>query len=345
MWRGRRWQESWGHWFPDALNINLASQPYEAAREYRRRMTASLPPCARLAVVLVGYIVYQRIHSRDINRQLADVRAADRQPRPRGGAGAGDILNKPANRDVADQSEFLNELFARKALSWTRIFTGMEQIVPPGFARRVHEAGVQQDQRSGSACRGGDRFPRPRCGTGAAHGEVHHFRQPQVVAENVVANTSESSAAGPGNIQFDIAAVYVPSAPDDDAARRRKGRARRHCMPQKAAAPGRSAAPGQARQGNSLHGQPGVPRSTRHRISPSAGAAGGGTDGQHSRDSQETDARGDWAGGARSGLRRISRVAGGTLAPGTATRLLQITRSVDRKAAGGRFPPAAWTRS
>ena len=42
-----------------------------------------------------------------------------------------------------------------------------------------------------------------------------HFRQPQVVAENVVANTSEQTASS-GAIQFDIAAIYVPSAADVD---------------------------------------------------------------------------------------------------------------------------------
>ena len=79
---------------------------------------------------LLGYIVYQRVHSRTILRQLAEVqRQIDGLDREEAQARA--ILNKPANREVADQSDFLNELFARKALSWTRIFTEMERIVPP----------------------------------------------------------------------------------------------------------------------------------------------------------------------------------------------------------------------
>jgi hypothetical protein len=44
----------------------------------------------------------------------------------------------------------------------------------------------------------------------------NHFRQAEIVAENVTANVGDQSA-GPGNIQFDIAAVYLPSAPDTDA--------------------------------------------------------------------------------------------------------------------------------
>ncbi len=112
------------------FNINLASQPYEAARQFRRRIGAVVAAARLIGALLVGYIVYQRIHSRDINRQLSEVRqeitALTRKRRRRGPS-----LNKPENRDVADRSEFLNQLFARKALSWTRVFTEMERIVPP----------------------------------------------------------------------------------------------------------------------------------------------------------------------------------------------------------------------
>ena len=43
----------------------------------------------------------------------------------------------------------------------------------------------------------------------------NHFRQSQVVAENVTNQNSTDQAAGPGNIQFDIASIYVPAGPDD----------------------------------------------------------------------------------------------------------------------------------
>ena len=82
------------------FNINLASQPYEAARFYRRRMGALVVALAVLTVLLVGYIVYQRSQSRGINRQIAEVRreinglnSEEAQARA--------LLNKPANRDIA----------------------------------------------------------------------------------------------------------------------------------------------------------------------------------------------------------------------------------------------------
>ena len=56
------------------LNINLASQPYEAARFYRRRVGVLVVALATVTALLVGYIVVQRSQSRGINKQLAEVR-------------------------------------------------------------------------------------------------------------------------------------------------------------------------------------------------------------------------------------------------------------------------------
>jgi len=196
------------------LNINLASQPYEVAREYTRRMTLLIAALAVAAIALGGYIFYQRAHSRSINRQLADVqRQIDSLDHEESQARA--ILNKPANQVIADQSEFLNELFARKAMSWTHIFTVMEKIVPP----QLHVVSMKPEYSKTN-----DLVLQVVVATDSRDRAVElvrnmekssHFRQPQVVAENVVANTSEQTA-GSGSIQFDIAAIYVPSAADND---------------------------------------------------------------------------------------------------------------------------------
>ncbi len=195
------------------LNINLASQPYEVAREYKRRMTVLIAALAVAAVALLGYILYQRAHSRGINRQLAQVQAQiDSLNHEESQARA--ILNKPANHVIADQSEFLNELFARKSMSWTHIFTVMEKIVPP----QLHVVSMKPEYSKTN-----DLVLHVVVATDSRDRAVEmvrnmenssHFRLPQVVAENVVADTSEQSANS-GAIQFDIAAIYVPTAADD----------------------------------------------------------------------------------------------------------------------------------
>jgi hypothetical protein len=198
------------------LNINLASQPYEAAREFSRRIMMVITALSVAAVVLLSYIVYQRAHSRTINRQLADVQrqidALDHEE-----AQARVILNKPVNRVIADQSDFLNELFARKALCWTHIFTEMEKIVPPN----LHVVSMKPDYSKTN-----DLVvhmvvatdSRDRAVELVRHMEKsNHFRQSQVVAEAVVTNTSDQASGG-GNIQFDISAIYIPNAQESDEA-------------------------------------------------------------------------------------------------------------------------------
>jgi type IV pilus assembly protein PilN len=198
------------------FNINLASQPYEAARFYRRRVGALVLALAVLTALLAGYIVYQRAQSRGINKQLAQVRGEIRGLDFEDGQ-ARALLNKSANRDIADQSEFLNQLFARKALSWTRVFTEMERIVPPN----LHVVSMKPEYTKTN-----DLMLRVVVATDSRDRAVelvrrmeksNHFRQAQVMAEAVTANTSDQSA-GPGNIQFDIAAIYVPNAQDNDSA-------------------------------------------------------------------------------------------------------------------------------
>jgi len=196
------------------ININLASNPYEAAQEFTRRMGVLVAALAVLTVGLLGYILYQRSNTRDIDQKIAaakqEIASLDAEK-----AQAQALLNQPQNRDVADQSQFLNQLFVRKALSWTRVFTEMEKLMPPNIhvvsmkpefnrdnqlvlhvvvVTPVREKAVELVKRM-------EKSP--------------HFRTPQVEAENAVGE----GAAGPagGNIQFEIAAVYVPFAEDSES--------------------------------------------------------------------------------------------------------------------------------
>jgi type IV pilus assembly protein PilN len=195
------------------INLNLASHPYEAARLFRRQIMGLVAGLALLAVLLAGYIVDQRIKSRGVNRQLAgaqaEINALEREE-----AQARAILSRPANRVVAEQSEFLNQLFARKSLSWTRVFSEMERIIPPNLhvvsmkpeTTKDNELLLHMMVATDSRDRAVELVRRME--------KSSHFRQPQVVAETVTA--SGTTEAGTGNIQFDIAAIYVPGAQEND---------------------------------------------------------------------------------------------------------------------------------
>lgn len=190
------------------ININLATERYEGVRQYLQRMRTLAVVMAVVAAMLAGYILYQRSHTRDIDakirkgqQELAELNNEKTQAQA--------ILNKPANRGIADQSEFLNELFARKSLSWTRIFSEMERIMPPN----IHVVSIKPDYTLNNELvvhMVVATDSRDRAVELVKHMEKSsHFRGPQIVAETVTTNSSDQGA-GPGNIQFDIASIYLP---------------------------------------------------------------------------------------------------------------------------------------
>jgi type IV pilus assembly protein PilN len=196
------------------ININLASNPYEAQREYTRRMGLLLAGLAVFTLGLLGYILYQRSQTRDVDEQIATAR--------REIAGLDDekakalaMLNQPQNRDVADQSQFLNNLFLRKSLSWTRVFTEMEKMMPPN----IHVVSMKPEFNHDNLL-----VLRVVVATSSRDKAVElvrrmekspHFKMPQVEAENTLGEGNAGPAGG--NIQFEIASVYVPFADDTDA--------------------------------------------------------------------------------------------------------------------------------
>lgn len=215
------------------IHINLATERYESVRLYIQRVRTLVALMGVVAAILVGYILYQRSHTRDIDGKVAKAKQ-ELSELSNEKAQAQAILNKPANRGIADQSEFLNELFARKSLSWTRIFTEMERIMPPN----IHVVSMKPDYTvnnelvvhmvvaTDSRDRAVELVKRME--------QSSRFRAPQIVAETVTTNSSDQGA-GPGNIQFDIASVYVPQtgAPEADQPKPED---------QKAGAPAKSAA-------------------------------------------------------------------------------------------------------
>ncbi len=194
------------------LNINLATQRYEVAQHFLQRMRALVGGLALLAILLASYILYQRAQTRDIDAKIAQARQEiDTLDNEKAQAQA--LLNKPANREVADDSHFLNELFARKSLSWTRVFTEMERLMPPN----IHVVSMKPDYTKDNqlmlhmVVATDDRSRAVELVR--LMEKSNHFGSPQVVAENVTTNSSDQGA-GPGNIQFDIAALYLPYAQD-----------------------------------------------------------------------------------------------------------------------------------
>src|ERR1700688_2211875 len=115
------------------LDINLASRPYEDARQFWMRWGTAAIALGLLTLVLLAADITGWVNARRDRAAIAQKRAMIAE-RDRIRASAERVLNLPENRSTRDQSQFLNELIERKAFSWTRVLENLEKVMPP----RVH---------------------------------------------------------------------------------------------------------------------------------------------------------------------------------------------------------------
>lgn len=115
---------------PNLATINIASQPF---RRERAENAAYLLFCAVLTcslLVLVLLIAHARAQAADLRRVIdsenRQLRTLQRQE-----AQFSSVLSRPENADVFARSVFLNELIARRAVSWTHVFRDLQGVMPP----------------------------------------------------------------------------------------------------------------------------------------------------------------------------------------------------------------------
>jgi len=185
------------------LDINLASQPYEDARQFWLRWGSGLGVVAVLtlalcAVTISGWFAARRDHAtiasyraeiaqRDLTRQQAEA-----------------FLNRPENRTTRDESQFLNQLIERKSLSWTLVLEDLERVMPA----RVHLISIHPEldddnQLTLKMVVGGDSREKA-IELARRMEESHRFTQTYIETENA------SKSANGDAVEFDINGVYIP---------------------------------------------------------------------------------------------------------------------------------------
>ncbi len=185
------------------LDINLASQPYEDARQFWMRWGTAVGAVALLTLVLIALDVTGWVNARRDRAAIAEKKAmiADRD---RLRVDAERILNLPQNRTTRDESQFLNELIERKAFSWTRVLESLEKVMPPRVHLESISPQLDDDNQLGLKMTvAGD--SRDRALELARRMEdSRRFAQTQVTAENFSqSNTGDSE-------RFEIVATYIP---------------------------------------------------------------------------------------------------------------------------------------
>lgn len=185
------------------LDINLASQPYEDARQFWLRWGTALGVAAVLTLALLTITVTDWFAARRDHAQIADLRTQIAQ-RDRTRQQAENFLSQPSNRTTRDQSQFLNELIERKSLSWTHVLEDLEKVMPS----RVHLVSIHPEldadnQLTLKMVVAGDRDRALEL----AHRmeDSRHFAQTYVEAEAPATSGSGDS------VQFAIDGIYIPA--------------------------------------------------------------------------------------------------------------------------------------
>lgn len=118
------------------IPINLASQPFQKDRPILVASATTAILLLALLGVLLNLILSQREAARETREALAATQTEVDKAR-REVAGLEGQLREPANAAVLDEIVFLNALLHRKAVSWTKLFSDLETVLP-GKVRLVN---------------------------------------------------------------------------------------------------------------------------------------------------------------------------------------------------------------
>jgi len=187
------------------LDLNLATQRYEDVRRVFRHWVPLVMAVALATVILVGLAFSNWWRSREPAREVAKIRQ-EMEDVERERSEAMRVLDLPEHQTTRQRAQFLNNLIAHKAFSWTQVFTDLEKLVPT----RVQVTSIQPQLNTA-----GQLQVNMKVLTDSHDRAVElvrnlekseRFRQPQIIRE-----ATATQQAMP--IEFEVAAVYVPLAP------------------------------------------------------------------------------------------------------------------------------------
>ncbi len=188
------------------VDINLATHPYEDARQFWFRWGGAL---VALGILTVGTLYYTAAGWVDARKDHRLMHQYEQQiaTRDQEKAAAQALMDLPQNSAIRDRSQFLNDLFYRKAFSWTQVFEDLEKVMPP----RVHVVSITPELAADNELAiklvvAGDSHDRALELVRKME-DSQRFRQTQISTE-----TSESPNNNSGDtVKFDISALYVPT--------------------------------------------------------------------------------------------------------------------------------------
>jgi type IV pilus assembly protein PilN len=192
------------------LDINLATRPYEDARQFWMRWGTAVGALGLLTLLLLTLVITGFVNARRDREAMAEKRRLITE-RDQIRTQAQQFLNRPENRTTRDESQFLNQLIERKAFSWTKVLESLEKVMPP----RVHVVSIspqlnEDNQLELKMIVAGDSRDR-------AIELARRMEDSRRFAQTEILRAAHAESQTGDTEQVEIAAVYVPEVPGDGA--------------------------------------------------------------------------------------------------------------------------------
>lgn len=110
-------------------DINVASRPFRQERAQNALLAVIGAGLICSLLVLGSLILRARAQASDLRQVIRD-RQSQLAALRQSSTTYSNVLSKPDNADVFAQSVLLNELIARRSVSWTRVFTDVGTVLP-----------------------------------------------------------------------------------------------------------------------------------------------------------------------------------------------------------------------
>ncbi|HEX4771473.1 MAG TPA: hypothetical protein VH351_11600 [Bryobacteraceae bacterium] len=132
--------------------INLASDPFRRERATNALYALVCVALFCLLIVMTTLFFRSRAKASSIHQDIAreEQMLHTLQSEQRGYAA---VLSRPRNADIFSRSVFLNELIARRAVSWTLVFRDLETVMPGNMRLETIRLPQTPAQRTGGVDR------------------------------------------------------------------------------------------------------------------------------------------------------------------------------------------------
>ncbi len=207
------------------IQLNLATRPYIELRPIYARLRLMMLVLAVLALPMLLVLRVEQVKAKEatarVDQLKHNIQLLQAQQRA-----AQALMQQPDNAGVLAQADFLNELFRRKAFSWTATMSDLETTLPTGVQVLSIDPVVAADGHVTIRLRVSG--PRER-GVEVVRNLEHsrHFIAPRLASE-ALANQGGSGSGSvrqvaetggsPTDVAFDILADYRPLPHSHDRA-------------------------------------------------------------------------------------------------------------------------------